>query len=240
MSVSPIELRGVDFAYSREAPVFRGLDLCIGGGLTLLLGPNGSGKSTLLKMIAGIEMPDGGRVLIDGLDLWREEAAARRCLAYVPELPDLAPYASIREVLELVCRLRGEALDQIPAVLQELDIETVSGRSVRELSKGQGRRALLAAAKLATPKLLLLDEPLDALDRPMRLRILDWIDGHCRSGGHALVVSHEIEPFVALATRAVGVDSGDVRLVDPLPQDAVRRTALLEALAAGEALIPGE
>ncbi len=50
------------------------------------------------------------------------------------------------------------------------------------------------------------------------------------------MVSHEIEPFVALATRAVGVDSGDVRLVDPLPQDAVRRTALLEALAAGEAL----
>ena len=179
------ELRGVDFRYTRDAIVFRDLDLALEPGLTLLLGPNGSGKSSVMKLLAGIEKPDAGRVWIDGLDLWGDEAAARSLLAYVPELPDLTPYASIAEILRFVCRLRGEPVLRAETVARELDLEAVTSRSVRELSKGQRRRALLAAARIGEPRLLLLDEPLDALDRAARADVLSWIEEHCRAGGQA-------------------------------------------------------
>ena len=95
------------FAYRESEPVLSGVDLEISPGLTLLLGPNGCGKSTLLKMAAGIERPDSGRVEIDGRDLWVDEAAARRGLAYVPEQPDLTPYATVREVAPLIAASRN-------------------------------------------------------------------------------------------------------------------------------------
>jgi ABC-2 type transport system ATP-binding protein len=75
-------------------------------GLTLLLGENGAGKSTLLRVAAGVERPDAGTVTIGGHDLWVEEVEARSLLAYVPDEPDLVPYATVREILLLVARLR--------------------------------------------------------------------------------------------------------------------------------------
>ena len=66
-----IRFESVSFTYDVDRPLLRALDLEIGAGLTLVVGPNGSGKSTLLKLAAGVEPPDGGRVLIDGLDLWK-------------------------------------------------------------------------------------------------------------------------------------------------------------------------
>ena len=123
-----------------------GVDLEISPGLTLLLGPNGCGKSTLLKLAAGIERPDSGRVEIDGHDLWIDEVAARRGLAYVPEQPDLTPYATVREILDLVCRLRGEPARARREALERVGLGKLAHRSVRELSMGQRRRAVLAAA----------------------------------------------------------------------------------------------
>ncbi|NLH76339.1 MAG: ATP-binding cassette domain-containing protein [Acidobacteria bacterium] len=98
----------VSFGYEPGRPVVRDATFALGPGLTLLVGPNGCGKSTLHKLAAGVERPDGGRVLVDGLDLWEREAEACRGLAYLPEFPDITPYASLRDVLRLVCRLRGE------------------------------------------------------------------------------------------------------------------------------------
>ena len=95
----------LDYGVGRPALAATTLD--VESGLTLLLGPNGAGKSSLIKLAAGVERPRAGRVLVDGFDLWTDEVAARRRLAYVPEHPDVTPYASVDEVLGLVCRLRG-------------------------------------------------------------------------------------------------------------------------------------
>jgi len=103
-----IRFEHVAFSYRKGEPVFAGLDLEIGSGLTLVLGINGSGKSTLLKLASDVEHPDAGAVFVDGRDLWKDEIAARRGLAYLPEFPDLSPYATIREICDFVCRLRGE------------------------------------------------------------------------------------------------------------------------------------
>jgi len=235
-----IRFHKTSFSYRAGEPVLAGVDLEIGSGLTLLLGPNGCGKSSLLKLAAGVEEPDEGRVEIDGHDLWSDEVAARRTLAYVPEQPDLTPYATVREILALVCRLRGEPREKGEEALELVGLRALAHRSVRELSMGQRRRAVLAAARVGTPRHVLLDEPLEAMDRGAREDILTWIDGllAVNSGGTAdtavLVVSHDIEPFVPRATRALTVREGRSVMVDPLPADRAERLALMERWARGE------
>ncbi len=228
-----IELTSVRFRYDGAA-VLDGVDLRLGPGLTLLVGPNGCGKSTLLKVLAGIERPDAGRVVIEGHDLWREEAAARRHLAYVPEHPDLTPYASLAEVMRLVCRLRGTAVSRALSALTEAGLHERAQASVRELSAGQRRRALLAAAWIGTPHVALLDEPLELLDRALRDRVLQWIEELARAGAAVVVVSHQLEPFVRLAGGAVTVREGRALGPMTLPPDDVGRLTVLERLARGD------
>lgn len=228
-----IRFEKVSFAYRETEPVLSGVDLEIPGGLTLLLGRNGCGKSTLLKMAAGVERPDRGRVEVDGRDLWVDEEEARRTLAYVPEQPDLTPYATVREILGLVCRLRGEPGQAADTALTLVGLDNLAHRSVRELSMGQRRRAVLAAARIGSPGHLLLDEPLEAMDRGAREDILAWIDSRLGDGATVVVVSHDIAPFADRADRAITVKDG--RCVSPgeLPRDAGQRMNLLERLARG-------
>lgn len=229
-----IRFHQASFSYRDKEPVLSGVDLEIRGGLTLLLGPNGCGKSTLLKMAAGIERPDSGRVEIDGKDLWVDEEEARRGLAYVPEQPDLTPYATVGEVLDLVCRLRGEPREKGREALETAGLGGLAHRSVRELSMGQRRRAVLAAAFVGTHRHVLLDEPLEAMDRTARGDLLAWVDRLLASGAAVVVVSHDIEPFVPNAARALAVRGGRCLDAGVLPEDGVERLALLDRLARGE------
>lgn len=234
MNSRGIKLHEVSFGYHRSTPVLHDLDLEIGPGLTLLLGPNGGGKSTLLKVAAGVEQPDDGRVQVNGHDLWRDEAEARRDLAYLPEEPDLTPYASVLEVLCLVCRLRGEADARAVEALSAAGLQGLGHRSVRQLSKGQRRRALVAAAWIGNPRTLLLDEPLDAMDQNMRQRLLTWLEEIRTDGGLALVVSHEVGPLAHLADGAIAVKNGRAYRFDTLPSETTERLEFLQALARGE------
>lgn len=228
-----IRLTQVHFWYREGEPVLRGADLELKAGLALLLGPNGCGKSTLLKLVAGVEKPDRGRAELEGRDLWVDEVEARRGLAYVPEQPDLTPYATISDVIRLVCRLRGEPLEKGKAVLDRVGLGRMAQRSIRELSMGQRRRAVLAAAWLSRPHVILLDEPLESMDRAMREEVLAWIDSALAYGASVVIATHEIEPFVQKAARAVTVSNGLCWLYDPLPSGEPERVALLEALSRG-------
>lgn len=228
-----IRFRDVHFSYYSTQPVLNGVSLEIPAGLNLLLGPNGCGKSTMLKLAAGVERPDSGTIEIDGNDLWSSEVAARRSLAYISEQPDLTPYATIRDVLNLVCRLRGEPLHSGRDALEKAGLSMVAGRSIRELSMGQRRRAVLAAAWIGSPATIALDEPLEAMDRMMREHILLWIEQLRSAGACIIIATHDIEPFVAHAGRAVTVGGGQARLLD-LPADAFGdRLAFLETLSRG-------
>jgi len=228
-----IRLEGVGFSYRDGEPVLADVSVEIPAGLTLLLGPNGCGKSTLLKIAAGVERPDAGRIEVDGRDLWIDEAEARRTLAYVPEQPDLTPYATVREILGLVCRLRGEPRQAAEKALALVGLDRLAHRSVRELSMGQRRRAVLAAARIGTPGHLLLDEPLEAMDRGAREDILAWIGDRLAAGAAVVVVSHDIEPFAPLAARAFTVRDGRCVGAGELPGDAGERMGVLERLARG-------
>jgi ABC-2 type transport system ATP-binding protein len=228
-----ISLRDVRFGYSRGTTVFACDTLDVGPGVTLLLGPNGAGKSTLLKLISGVEQPTAGSVSVDRHDLWADEVAARAALAYVPEHPDLTPYATVGEVLGLVCRLRGRPVDDGVRALQAVGLQELGARSVRELSMGQRRRAVLAAAFIGDPTTLLLDEPLEAMDRGMRLWLTSWISDASAREAAIVIATHDVEPFVSLARRAIVVARGEPRVVYPLPDEHDERMTLLDRSARG-------
>jgi ABC-2 type transport system ATP-binding protein len=224
-----IRLRGVSFAYRPAAPVLAAVDLDLAPGLTLIVGPNGCGKSTLLKILAGIERPHAGTVDIDGHDLWQEEVAARGALAYVPESSDLSPFATIRETLLLVGRLRGEQEASADQALDRLGLAGLGNRVARELSAGQRRRVLLAAAQIGEPRVLLLDEPLEALDPFRHASILAWIDTRVGSGATTVVASHDLDAFGDRASAVISVRDGRCLELTPLPAaGAARRQRLME------------
>ena len=227
-----IAFRGVRFSYAR-AVALQCDALDVGPGVTLLLGPNGAGKSTLLKLAAGVEQPTSGTVAIDGHDLWRDEVAARASVAYVPEHPDLTPYATVGEVLGLVCRLRGRPIADGERALATVGLDELGVRSIRELSMGQRRRAVLAAAFIGEPTTLLLDEPLEAMDRAMRAWLTSWITDASARGATVLIATHDIDPFIELAARAVVVTRGVPELLEPLPTDPTTRRSMLDAWARG-------
>jgi len=228
-----IRFEGICFSYRQGEPVLKDINLNVGSGLTLVLGPNGSGKSTLLKIAAGIERPDRGKAEILGHDLWQDEIAARQKLAYISEQPDLTPYATIRDVVYLVCRLRSEPLQRGREVLERVGLWGVANRSIRQLSSGQRRRAVLAAAWIGSPQVAILDEPMESMDRAIREEILSWIDRLLCAGAAVVIAAHEIEPFIDKAVRALVTVDGRCRQFEQLPADAAGRLACLEAYSRG-------
>jgi len=224
-------LRDVYFSYMDGNCILNRVNLEISAGLTLLLGPNGCGKSSILKLMAGVERPDTGTVEIDGKDLWIHEAAARRNLAFMPEQPDLTPYAAVKDILTFVCRIRREPLIKGRKALEEVGLEHLSHRSLRELSMGQRRRVVLAAAWIGSPRTVLLDEPLESMDRTIRESILSWIESLLQQRAAVIIATHEIEPFIANAAQAVTFHAGICTLHSNFPIDSEKRLQLLEKLS---------
>lgn len=228
-----IRFRNVSFAYRIGEKVIDSIDLELNPGCALLLGPNGCGKSTLLKLAAGVEIPESGRITINGHDLWKEEVLSRKGLAYLPEHPDLTPYASLKEILDLVCRLREQSLEEGKNALEFFGLRHLAHRTVRELSMGQRRRAIFASCLIGTPSHILLDEPLEGMDRHIQKEILGWIEKHTLSGAVVVVVSHAIEPFARIASQAVTVQGGKAFRFQDLPDRVEKKLAFLEQMAEG-------
>jgi len=229
-----IVFRDVSYAYEAGYPVLDGIQVELADGLNLLLGPNGCGKSTLLKLASGVEKPDAGSVLVDGRDLWRDEIEARQRIAYLPEHPDLTPYATLDEIVSLVCRMRGRPLEEGREALDFFGLQGAAHHTVRELSLGQRRRAVFAAALIGTPEHVLLDEPLAGMDRSIKPRILAWIQEQVDRGALVVVVSHNIGPFRELAVRLVTVREGKALSFSDLPEDPAEKLDLIDRLAQGK------
>jgi len=228
-----IRFQDVFYAYEKTEPVLEGVNLEVAKGLTLFVGPNGCGKSTFLKMAAGVEKPDSGRVFVNDFDLWSDEVDARKNLSYLPEQPDLTPYASIKELVDLVCRLRKEPLEKGREALEFFGLEKVSDRTVRELSMGQRRRAVFASCLIGSSQYILLDEPLEGMDLGVQDKIMEWITRRAKEGVCLLVVSHTIEPFLELVVRAVTFKGKQAFLFESLPEEKKKKRSFIQTLARG-------
>jgi len=184
-------LLAVDLLVRRGGvPILEGAGLQLDGGLFALTGPNGAGKSTLLRALAGVQPLAGGRVEIDGHDLWRDPVAARRRLGYLPESPELFPYLTARELLRTANAVRGVA----PAAGEDRFAQWVRPAAldlrIGTLSAGQRRKLAPVAATSHEPPVLLLDEPHNALDAAavadLRALLVAWRD----EGRTVVVATH--------------------------------------------------
>ena len=205
-----IQVRDVVFGYDPKREALRIPSLDIEPGVTLVVGPNGAGKSTLLRLIAGIDAPSAGTVSVDGLDLWRDERAARARLALVPEYPELTPYARVVDALQLVAALRGAPATAVIDALMQVGLLEAGDRTIREMSMGQRRRVMLATALIATPPIVILDEPLETLDAEMRAFLPGWVSRLKASGHTVVVATHEREPFARHNKRVIRVEGGQL------------------------------
>ncbi len=186
----------------------------ISAPVTGIFGPSGAGKTTLLDAIAGVRPLRGGRIDLDGTTL--DDAIRRRHVppqhrgtGYVPQETALFPHMSVRR--NVVYGIKEKDEDAFTHVLDVLEIGDLMNRSVRQLSGGEQKRVALARALLASPRVLLLDEPLAGLERPLQERIIEFLI-RIRDELHVpmLYVTHDANELARIADETLVLDRGRV------------------------------
>jgi molybdate transport system ATP-binding protein len=184
----------------------------LAGGITALFGPSGSGKTTTLDAIAGLRRPRAGTIAIGDRDLFDSGSRidlrphARR-IGYVPQDTALFPHMDVRRNV-LYGRRPGQKL-ALELVVKMLEVEDLLGRRVPDLSGGERQRVALARALMSAPDLLLLDEPLAAVDVERRRRILPYLlRVRDDLGVPVIYVSHDRAEVDQLADRVIVLDDG--------------------------------
>lgn len=178
------------------------------------VGPNGAGKSTTVKMLIGLLKPTNGEVLFEGGDINRDLMGYRKYIGYVPEEPNLYPYLSGLEYLELVGTLRGMSPIQIKeksnSLLNLFSLHSHRHSAVASYSKGMRQRILVIASLLDNPKLLILDEPLSGLDVTSALILKNLIRALGTSGRAVFYCSHVLEVVDKVCSKLIVLSKGRV------------------------------
>jgi ABC-type Fe3+/spermidine/putrescine transport system ATPase subunit len=208
----------------------KGVSLRVGRGeFVALVGPSGCGKTTLLKQIAGFENPDSGRIAIEGQDMAGVPPAERPTSMVFQKLA-LFPHMSVAQNIGFPLKLRGRAADEIArkvgemADLMHLKPEYLE-RFPRQLSGGEQQRVALARSMISAPKLLLLDEPLSALDVKLKKILQAELKRLHRSLGVTFIhVTHDLEEAMMLADRICVMRAGEALQVGR-PNDIYYRPA---------------
>lgn len=209
-----LEARNLIKCYT-AAPAVNDITFSIGAGEVLgCLGPNGSGKSTIVRMLTGLIQPTRGEVLSSGANIQSDLVRYREQLGYVPEEPELYPFLSGWEYLELVGTLRGlprTALEKkIDAMLELFSLSSARYVPIGAYSKGMRQRILLIAALLHDPALLIFDEPLSGLDVTSALITKNLIKSLGERGKAVFYCSHVLEVVEKVCTRVMIMRKGKV------------------------------
>ncbi|MCX7680976.1 MAG: ABC transporter ATP-binding protein [Anaerolineae bacterium] len=184
------------------------------GEVIAILGPSGCGKTTLLRLIAGLERPDTGQVLLNGVDI-TDTPPHRRDFGLMFQDYALFPHKDVFGNVAFGLRMRGLSRAQVAGrVAEALELVGLKGfehRDVNRLSGGERQRVALARSLAPRPRLLMLDEPLGALDRTLRERLLEELSVILRQAGvTAIVVTHDQEEAFALADRVILMRAGRI------------------------------
>jgi len=187
------------------------------GSLTALLGPSGSGKSTLLRVIAGLERPDSGRVLLDGADV-TAFPPQRRGVGFVFQhyaaFRHMTVYENVAFGMRVRRRPKAEIRERVQELLRLVQLEAFGKRYPAQLSGGQRQRMGLARALAVDPGVLLLDEPFGALDARVRKELRIWLRRlHDETHTTTLIVTHDQEEAMDVADQIVLMNHGKVEQV---------------------------
>ncbi|RST32247.1 ABC transporter ATP-binding protein [Sphingomonas ginkgonis] len=223
-------------------------DLTVDAGeFLVIVGPSGCGKSTLLRLVAGLEEPSAGRILIGERDM-THAAPADRGLAMVFQSYALYPHLTVAENIGFPLRVARRGKAEIAARVREvadlLELGDLLGRRPAALSGGQRQRVSIARAIVREPSVLLLDEPLSNLDAELRVRMRhEFARLHARLGSTMIYVTHDQLEAMTLANRIVVMNAGRIEQVGaPLElYDAPASLAVARAIGSpGMNLLPGQ
>lgn len=186
------------------------------GELITLYGPTGSGKSSVLRMIAGLMLPDGGHIEIDG-QIWFDDEKSvnlkpqRRNIGLVFQEYSLFPNMTVRQNLTYALD-KGEDLAIVEELLDVAGLKNLQDRKPHLLSGGQRQRVALTRALVRRPRVLLLDEPLSALDHEMRARLQDYVLlFHEKMKLTTILVTHDFPEVLKMSKRMLVLENGTIR-----------------------------
>lgn len=207
-------LRGVSRSYGGTTAV-AGIDLTVpAGSFYGLVGPNGAGKTTTMSMIAGLLKPDRGEISVAGVDLARNPRAAKAMLGVLPDRLRTFDRLTGRQLLYYFGVLRGlkpSVVAQRTADLaRAFDLTDALGRVVSDYSAGMTKKVMLAGAMIHSPRLLVLDEPFEAVDPVSSATILDILSAYVAHGGTVLLSSHGMDLIERVCTRVAVIVAGQL------------------------------
>ena len=244
LSQAGVELRSLVCRYGPVEAV-RSVDLAIEAGeFFTLLGPSGCGKSTTLQAIGGFAPPSGGQILVGGKDI-THLPPARRPTNYVFQNYALFPHMSVAENVEYGLKRRkvpaGERRERVLAELKRVGMQDFAGRRPAQLSGGQQQRVALARALVNRPAVLLLDEPLSALDFLMRKQLREELKAIQRDVGTTTVfVTHDQSEALSMSDRIAVMNAGQIEQIGTPGEIYERPQSRFVAQFVGSAnLLPG-
>ena len=245
MTTAAVELRDISKSYG-SVPALAPMSFAVGNAqYIVLLGPSGSGKTTLLSIIGGFCQPSTGRVLIGGVDVTDLSPANRPTVTVFQDYA-LFPHMNVRQNTAFGLSMRRvparERLAQVEEGLEVVGLAGFGDRRVHEISGGQRQRVALARAIVVKPAVLLLDEPLGALDVKIRRQMQDELRQLQRTLGATFIhVTHDQEEAMSIADTILLLNQGRIEDLGP-PERVYRRPAsLFAATFMGEAnLVQGE
>jgi sulfate transport system ATP-binding protein len=209
-----IEVRHVSKTFG-STPVLDDVSIDVASGsLTALLGPSGGGKSTLLRVIAGLETPDSGSVVISGVDATRLPPQRRNVgfvFQHYAAFKHMNVFNNVAFGLQIRSRPRAEIRDRVMQLLELVHLEQFADRRPAQLSGGQRQRMALARALAVEPQVLLLDEPFGALDAQVRKELRNWLRRlHDEVQVTTVFVTHDQEEAIEVADTIVVLAGGVV------------------------------
>jgi len=194
------------------------LDLDIARGeFVSLLGPSGSGKTTLLMMLAGFEQPTSGAIEVDGRRI-DELPPYKRNMGVVFQSYALFPHMTVRDNIAFPLKMRGVSkaaiAERVVRVLDMVKLGTMADRKPQQLSGGQQQRVALARALVFEPQVVLMDEPLGALDKKLREQMqLDIRELHRRLGLTIVFVTHDQDEALTMSDRVAVINHGGIEQI---------------------------